>query len=196
MISNSGPGRPRGLLPWGSHRSVRALSGIRLVTSWVRRTAPSYPPPLVPSCYRCVSCTRSGFNAPAMFPSNGSMTWHPLLSTGSLGVVPRFNDTMGRSDSLPPFPARFVSFTSRYHRVARGSLPWPGASDRRPGSFGSGFPIRIDDGNGGASQVPWKPWWSLPVLFDPGRIRQAEWTKSSCLTRPPPVSTTKAPRVM
>ena len=28
------------------------------------------------------------------------------------------------------------------------------------------------------AQVPWKPWWSLSVLFDPGRIRQAEWTKS------------------
>src|SRR5271157_1015516 len=30
---SSGPGGPRGLLPWGSHGSVRALSGIRLVTS-------------------------------------------------------------------------------------------------------------------------------------------------------------------
>ena len=28
------------------------------------------------------------------------------------------------------------------------------------------------------AQVPWKPWWSLSVLFDPGRIRQAEWTMS------------------
>ena len=46
------------------------------------------------------------------------------------------------------------------------------------GVVGSGLPIRIDDGNVGVSQVPWKPWWSLSVLFDPGRIRQAEWTKS------------------
>src|SRR5208337_2639189 len=30
----------------------------------------------------------------------------------------------------------------------------------------------------GCPQVPWKPWWSLSVLFDPGRIRQAVWTKS------------------
>ena len=29
-----------------------------------------------------------GFDAPAMFPSNGVMTWRPLLSTGSLGMVP------------------------------------------------------------------------------------------------------------
>jgi len=31
--SSSGPGGPRGLLPWGSHGSVRALSGIRLFIS-------------------------------------------------------------------------------------------------------------------------------------------------------------------
>jgi hypothetical protein len=31
--TGSGPGRPGGLRPQGSHRSVRALSGIRLVTS-------------------------------------------------------------------------------------------------------------------------------------------------------------------
>ena len=30
---SSGPGGPRGLLPWGSHGSVRALSGIRLFIS-------------------------------------------------------------------------------------------------------------------------------------------------------------------
>jgi len=47
-----------------------------------------------------------------------------------------------------------------------------------PGVVGSGLPIRIDDGNVGVSQVPWKPWWSLSVFFDPGRIRQAEWTMS------------------
>jgi hypothetical protein len=44
--------------------------------------------------------------------------------------------------------------------------------------IGSGLLIRIYDGNVGVSQVPWKPWWSLSVLFDPGRIRQAEWTMS------------------
>ena len=43
---------------------------------------------------------------------------------------------------------------------------------------GSGLLIRTGDGDVGASQVPWKPWWSLSVLFDPGRIRQAEWTMS------------------
>src|SRR5208337_1072729 len=46
------------------------------------------------------------------------------------------------------------------------------------GVVGSGLPIRIYDGNVGVSQVPWKPWWSLSVLFDPSRIRQAERTMS------------------
>ena len=31
--ASSGPGGPRGLLPWGSHRSVLALSRIRLLIS-------------------------------------------------------------------------------------------------------------------------------------------------------------------
>jgi hypothetical protein len=35
-LLDSGPGGPGGLLPQGSRRSVRALSGIRLVTSWAR----------------------------------------------------------------------------------------------------------------------------------------------------------------
>src|SRR5208282_1737719 len=36
----------------------------------------------------CFVSTVLGFDAPAMFPSNGVMTWRPLLSTGSLGMVP------------------------------------------------------------------------------------------------------------
>ena len=107
------------------------------------------------------------------------MRRHPLPSTGSLGMVPplqRYYGTL-RLPAVRLDPFRF--FTSRYHRVARGLPPSvvgvpPGAS----GVVGSGLPIRIDDGNVGVSQVPWKPWWSLSVLFDPGRIRQAEWTKS------------------
>jgi RHS repeat-associated protein len=67
--------------------------------------------------------TSTGFDAPGKFPSNGVMTWHPLLSTGSLGWFPRFNDTMGRSDSPPPVSTRFECFTNRYHRFARVLLP-------------------------------------------------------------------------
>ena len=123
--------------------------------------------------------TVMGFDAPAMFPSNGVMTWRPLLSTGSLGMVPplrRYYGTL-RLPAVRLDPFDF--FTSRYHRFARGLLPSvvgvpPGARELSVPVSPSG----IDDGNVGVSQVPWKPWWSLSVLFDPGRIRQAEWTMS------------------
>ena len=85
---------------------------------------------------------------------------------------------MGRSDSPPS-----VSTRSILHEPILPCRLWFAPLGRgRPtggqGVVGSGLPIRIDDGNVGASQVPWKPWWSLSVLFDPGRIRQTEWTKS------------------
>ncbi len=73
----------------------------------------------------------------------------------------------------------FEFFTSRYHRVARGLPPSvvgvpPGARELSVPVSPSGLTME----NVGISQVPWKPWWSLSVLFDPGRIRQAEWTMS------------------
>ena len=113
-----------------------------------------------------------------MFPSNGVMTWRPLLSTGSLGSFPRFNDTMGRSDFPPSVSTRLIS--SRADTILSPVVcsPRSWASHRGPGSCRFRSPIRIDDGNVGVSQVPWKPWWPLSVLFDPGRIRQAERTMS------------------
>jgi hypothetical protein len=36
----------------------------------------------------CFVDASTGFDAPAMFASNGVMRWRPLLSTGSLGIVP------------------------------------------------------------------------------------------------------------
>ena len=71
----------------------------------------------------CFMYTVMGFDAPAMFPSNGVMTWRPLLSTGSLGMVPplqRYYGTL-RLPAVRLDPFEF--FTSRYHRVARGLLP-------------------------------------------------------------------------
>jgi hypothetical protein len=85
---------------------------------------------------------------------------------------------MGRSDSPPS-----VSTRSNYSRadtivspVVCSPRSW--VSHRGPGSCRFRSPVRNHDGNVGVSQVPWKPWWSLSVLFDPGRIRQAEWTMS------------------
>src|SRR5208283_1061421 len=105
------------------------------------------------------------------------------MTSPSLHGVPRDGSPASAILWDAPTPRRpldpFEFFTSRYHRFR----PWfaPLGRGRPTGGqevVGSGLPIRIYDGNVGASQVPWKPWWSLSVLFDPGRIRQAEWTKS------------------
>ena len=78
--------------------------------------------------------TVPGFDAPAMFPSNGVMTWRPLLSTGSLGWFPRFIDTMGRSDSPPSVSTR--SNSSRADTTVSPVVcsPRSWASHRGPGS--------------------------------------------------------------
>ena len=140
----------------------------------------SAPPPRTRRRDRCRFVgTVPGFDAPAMFPSNGVMTWRPLLSTGSLGMVrplQRYCGTL-RLPAVHLDPFEFL------HEPIPSCRPWFAPLGRgRPtggqGVVGSGLPIRIDDGNVGVSQVPWKPWWSWSVLFDPGRIRQAEWTKS------------------
>ena len=67
--------------------------------------------------------TVMGFDAPAMCPSNGVMTWRHLLSTGSLGMVPPLQRYCGtlRLPAVRLDPFEF--FTSRYHRAARGLLP-------------------------------------------------------------------------
>ncbi len=139
-------------------------------------------PHLVPdSAIRCCFVgTVKGFDAPAMVLSNGVMTWRPLLSTGSLGMVPLLRRYDGRSDSPPSFSARFDIFTSRYRRSSRRSLPSvvggpPEA--KRSGVPGSSSGMSMET-SGALSKVPWKPWWSLSVLFDPSRISQAEWTTS------------------
>ncbi len=70
----------------------------------------------------------------------------------------------------PRRPSRPIRFL---HEPIPSCRPWFAPLGRgRPtggqGVVGSGLPIPIDDGNVGVSQVPWKPWWSLSVLFDPG----------------------------
>jgi hypothetical protein len=105
------------------------------------------------------------------------------MASPSLHGVPRDGSPASailRDAPTPRRPSRRARFlASRYHRFR----PWFAPLGRgRPtggqGVVGSGLPIRIYDGNVGVSQVPWKPWWSLSVLFDPGGIRQAEWTMS------------------
>lgn len=86
----------------------------------------------------------SGFDDPAIFPSCGLMTRHPLPSTGSpRGEFPRFVGTMRCSDSLSPIPdrLRFLALRYRLH---------PEAEYNR------------------VSQVPGEPLCAHALLSDPG----------------------------
>src|SRR5208282_1182467 len=64
--------------------------------------------------------TVMGFDAPAMFPSNVVMTCRPLLSTGSLGMVPPLQRYYGTLRLPAVLLDPFEFFTSRYHRFR----PW------------------------------------------------------------------------
>src|SRR5271170_811961 len=113
----SGPGRPGGLLPQGSHRSVRALSGIRLVTLWIR--CPSHDP----SALRGHAWR---FDALGVVPASGPQRGTPFARRGSGGPVPPlplYYEVL-RLPAVLLDPFQF--FTSRYHRVARDSLPAAG----------------------------------------------------------------------
>ena len=66
----------------------------------------------------CRVDTGSSFEALAMFPSNGSLTRHPLPSTGfPRGEFPGFIGTMRRSDSLPPSRLASFRFARQYRDV-------------------------------------------------------------------------------
>src|SRR5208337_3734850 len=105
------------------------------------------------------------------------------MASPSLHGVPRDGSPASAILWDAPTPRRPSRPVRILHEPLPSCRPWfapprSWASHRGPGSCRFRSPIRIDDGNVGVSQVPWKPWWSLSVLFDPGRIRQAEWTMS------------------
>src|SRR5208337_3348484 len=92
-------GWPQGIAPLGlprirtcplGHTALHIMNSLRGGT--LSESAIRLAPDTAIHC--CFVGTVKGFDAPAMFPSNGVMTWRPLLSTGSLGWFPRFNDTM------------------------------------------------------------------------------------------------------
>ena len=120
-----------------------------------------------------------GFDAPAMCPSNGVMTWRPFLSTGSLEMVPPLQRYYGTlrlpAVRLDPFDV----FTSRYHRVARGLLPSvvgvpPGARELSVPVSPSGLTMETS----GSLRFLGNPGGHSPYSSDPGVTRQAEWTMS------------------
>jgi hypothetical protein len=94
------------------------------------------------SAIRCCRVdTRSGFNAPAMFPSNGSMTWHPLPSPGSRRLrFPCFVGTTRCSDVQLSIPPRLVAFAWRYHGCTRVSFPTLSSAPARAWSWSAGAP--------------------------------------------------------
>ena len=125
------------------------------------------------------------------------MTWRPLLSTGSLGMVPplqRYYGTL-RLPAVRLDPFDF--FTSRYHRVARGLLPSvvgvpPGARELSVPVSPSGLTMETS----GSLRFLGNPGGHCPCSSTPVGSDRLSGPRVSCLTRPPPVSTTKAPGVL
>jgi hypothetical protein len=99
-----------------------------------------------------------------MFPSNSSMTWHPLPSPGSRWLrFPCFVGTTRCSDVLLSIPPRFVAFAWRYHESTRVLFPSP-----------SSAPPVHNRGDSRNSQVPGEPLVPLPCSPTPaGPTRQA-----------------------
>ena len=110
------------------------------------------------------------------------------MASPSLHGVPRVVPPLQRYYGTLRLPAVRLDPFARADTIVSPVVcsPRSWASHRGPRSCRFRSPIRIYDGNVGVSQVPWKPWWSLSVLFDPGRIRQAEWTMSELPDTAPP----------
>ena len=91
----------------------------------------------------------------------------------------------------------FEFFTSRYHRVARGLLPSvvgvpPGARELSVPVSPSGLTMETS----GSLRFLGNPGGHCPCSSTPVGSGRLSGPRVSCLTRPPPVSTTKAPGVL
>src|SRR5712664_2030118 len=111
----------------------------------------------------------------SIFPSSGSVSRHPLPSTGSLGSVPPLRRYYGNART-PGHPSRLASFPSFGATTVRPLLsPLPpawGATLQGRG-LSRGSPSRSVGGNGWASQVPGGPLRACPALR-PRRDRHAK----------------------
>jgi hypothetical protein len=131
-----------------------------------------------------------------MCSSNGVMTWRPLLSTGSLGMVPplqRYYGTL-RLPAVRLDPFDF--FTSQYHRFR----PWFAPLGRgRPtggqGVVGSGLPSGFTMETSGSLRFLGNPGGHCPCSSTPAGSGRLSGPRVSCLTRPPLTSRTRAPSV-
>jgi hypothetical protein len=120
-----------------------------------------------------------------MFHSNGSLTRHPLPSTGSpFGLrFPCFTGNMECSDFLPSLPPHFVAFAWRYHACAAAFVS-PFGRQRKPegqGLLGPVSPIRLvlDVGTAGSPRFLEDPHVNMPWSWTPvGSPRQAEYNEA------------------
>ena len=124
------------------------------------------------------------------------------MASPSLHGVPRDGSpasTILWDAPTPRRPSRPVSkfFTSRYHRVARGLLPSvvgvpPGARELSVPVSPSGLTMETS----GSLRFLGNPGGHCPCSSTPVGSGRLSGPRVSCLTRPPPVSTTKAPGVL
>src|SRR6516162_9626485 len=160
---------------------------------WAREVNPISGDCLASSAIRCCRVdTRSGFDAPAMFPSNDSMTWHPLPSPGSRRLrFPCFDGTTRCSDVRRSFPPRFVAFAWRYHWLHPRFVPGAAECARAGLELVSRCP---------AGKLPWRTQdlpgsWGTPcpyaLFFDPGRTEHARPLRRVGMA--PAMTTAKAP---
>ena len=103
----------------------------------------------------------------------------PFAPRGPGGPFPRFNTTMGRCDSLPPFSPHFVSFAWRYHRFVPYSSP--PARDKRavdqPGVGKPGLQPAVTMETARSPKFPRNPYDHSPCSSDPGVTRHANGSK-------------------
>ena len=131
-----------------------------------------------------------------MFPSNGVMTWRPLLSTGSLGMVPPLQRYYGTLR----LPAAHLDPFEILHEPIPSCRPWFAPLGRgRPtggqGVVGSGLPSGLTMETSGSLRFLGNPGGHCPRSSTPAGSGRLSGPRVSCLTRPPLTSRTRAPRV-
>ena len=145
---------------------------------WARDVNPNCGDCYASAAIRCCRVdTVVGFEAPAMFPSNGSVPRHPLPSAGSGRVpCPCVAGTMGCSEALPPLRPCSVAVAQPYHPVRLCSSLPRGPTPAGGPELWSWQPRanRCRDGDGRASQVPGGSRCAYALFLDPGRTRHTK----------------------